>query len=371
MSDNKFLLSGKPKSGKETQFMVNPERLCSALEISIINAKNDIKRLLNTGDDLSLAFELYEAYEKVHSLLSLPKEERNPKGELEAKVLLYAVCSAIKSTPEGGVFLKSDSYRGLSGNVRRYLEEKFDLVISGDDALTAGVTEKRPSQAEEEVQKMIPLAERAGREEIPSPANERYNLLMTSEFFGNDRKEMQKHSFEYGERFNLGMVSGEDPEEFISNVFRQITEMERDKKISNVKDKTIVLVPDSIPGEYLKHFTSAGIRFLRADAQSLLQARGERTQKENKAFQENVYTAMLLARHIDGEMDASSATYRLLDFYLRSHFRLDAVSAQEYIQGIIGDKIAVLVKGLLLDKPAAPYDAVSDYKKIAAALIFA
>ena len=223
----------------------------------------------------------------------------------------------------------------------------------------------------EEVRDMIALADRAGRVELPTSPNKRYTLLMTSEFFGDDRKEMEKQAFEYGDRFNLGMVSGRSEEDFIDNVFLHIDRIEEEKNLKDVAKRTIVLVPYNISEEQLNRLAWEGIRFLRVRPEALKMAREERTTKENRAFQENIYAAMLLARHVKSNTDKNSASYRLLKFYLKSFFQLDAVPVEDYIRAIITGDIAVLVQGILRDRPATPYDAEKDYNEISHALIFA
>ncbi|UCD55584.1 MAG: hypothetical protein JSV93_01950, partial [Candidatus Omnitrophota bacterium] len=216
---------------------------------------------------------------------------------------------------------------------------------------------------DEEIASMIKLASKTGLE-IPTHPDERYTLLLTSEFFANG--ELGAHQLEYGERFELDEISGQTPKQFIKNV------IENPKAI---KDRTIALVPDELPKGKLKkkHFQAlkdAGIRFIITNRKTLLEARAERDTYRKK-FQIDTYATMLTMRRIDGSINEEFSIYQLLSFYIKSHFKLDkGISVKDYIHAIVTGDIATLIKGHLSYRPAEPFD-VLDYDKIAATLISA
>ena len=79
---------------------------------------------------------------------------------------------------------------------------------------------------------------------------------------------------------------------------------------------------------------------------------------------------MLLARRITKHTEKDSAIYRLLSFYIKSHFKLDNVAISDYIGAIVNKDISTLIKGLLAYNIPAPYK-TPDYDQIAATLISA
>ena len=211
----------------------------------------------------------------------------------------------------------------------------------------------------DEVGEMIDIAAQAGLLEIPTRKAKRYTLLMTSEFFANG--ELKKQKSMYGDRFNLDSISARTDEQFVDKVIA---------KAKGIEIRTIALVPDSITEEHLARLTDVGIRFIRANAEVLLEARVE-SEEQRRGFHQNTYAAMLLARKIDENTSKDSSVYRLLEFYLKSLFELsDGVKANDYIKAIVGAKISILLKGILSCRPAEPYR-VPEYDKIAATLISA
>ncbi|MCX5667045.1 MAG: hypothetical protein NTY34_01880 [Candidatus Omnitrophica bacterium] len=221
--------------------------------------------------------------------------------------------------------------------------------------------------AQDEITAAIQLAGEAGMK-IPTMPNERYNLLVTSEFF--IKGELKESQLTYGDRFNLDSVSGRDADEFIRNVLLSPIA---------VNDRTIVLLPNELPNgkfeeKHLKALKDAGIRFMVVNRNELLYAgKGMLTADEGyrKQFQQDTYAIMLLMRAIDESADRSSPIYRLLSFYLNSHFLFaDKIDIDDYIMAIAKNEIGKLIQGILAYVPAHAYDK-PDYKKIAATLIAA
>jgi len=69
-----------------------------------------------------------------------------------------------------------------------------------------------------------------------------------------------------------------------------------------------------------------------------------------------------------------SDAYKLVKFYLRTHFNIKDITPDEYIWAMISKKpedVSLLINACLRYKPVEPYDAVKDYEKIAPALLSA
>ena len=99
--------------------------------------------------------------------------------------------------------------------------------------------------------------------------------------------------------------------------------------------------------------------------------RAAHKERSRSEFQRNTYAMMLLARFIDKDMAEDSPAYRLLRFYIKTHFNLsDEITPEKYIEAIIGKDVATLIKGILSYIPMRAYR-VPDYGEVAAALISA
>ncbi len=216
----------------------------------------------------------------------------------------------------------------------------------------------REVSSEEEIAAMDNLAKEAGLE-IPTHPSQHYTLLLTSEFFGNG--ELEEHKAKYGDRFDLDRISGKSPEQFVDNILA---------KAAGKEARTIALVPNDLAAEQLERLTKVGIRFVRVNTTDLQKARADRDANREK-FQVDTYAMMLLLRRIDNSITADSSIYRLLSFYLKSHFALtDKIAIDDYIMAIVNNDIARLIKGYLTYRPAQPYEA-PNYNNVAASLISA
>ena len=231
-------------------------------------------------------------------------------------------------------------------------------VLAGLDAVTA-------------------IAGEAGGQ-IPTFEGECYRLLLTEEFFVNG--ELKTHQRIYGSRFELDKFDtvGKKKRFPLSDeeIVAGILEKARGKEA-----RTVALVPDSISPDELKKLTDAGIRLVRVKVSMLRSAQlrrydnpAARVYREN--FQTDTYAMMLLVRHITRYASRNTAVYRLLSFYLKSHFEFgDPIAVDDYIKAIVADdSMAYLIQGCLSYRPASPYDASVEYgryKGIATALIWA
>lgn len=197
------------------------------------------------------------------------------------------------------------------------------------------------------------------RQQISTHPSERYNLLVTSEFFANG--ELDEHRAKYGDRFDLDRVSGGSLKQFVDNILA---------KAAGKETKTIALVPNDLPAEQLEKLTKVGIRFVRVNALDLQKAKSDKDANREK-FQVDTYATMLLLRRIDNSITADSSIYKLLSFYLKSHFSLtDRIAIDDYIMAIINKDVTRLIKGCLSYRPAQPYE-TPNYNNVAASLISA
>jgi hypothetical protein len=207
------------------------------------------------------------------------------------------------------------------------------------------------------------LATKVGASDMPTLPDKRYTLLVTSEFFANG--ELRSHQEKYGDRFELDSVSGATDEQFVNNVLT---------KAKGIETRTVVLVPDTMKPDQLERLTKAGIRFVQTNASALAQAKTDASMDGaayRASFQINTYAIMLLVRSINDSMKQDSALYRLLEFYIKSHFDLtDKVAVSDYIQAIMKGDVSRLIKGVLAYKPAQPYQA-PNYNNVAATLMSA
>jgi hypothetical protein len=200
---------------------------------------------------------------------------------------------------------------------------------------------------------------------MPVFDNERYNLLITSEFF-KDKEELKRHQGLYGDRFNLDVVSGRSADSFINNVLTNP---------NAVSGNTIVLLPDELAyGKFeMKHYQmlkDKGIRFMMVNRNELLTAKAEKNEYRAK-FQVDTYAMMLLMRAIDKNTTQDSPIYRLLSFYLKTHFNFKGnIAIDDYIMAISENEIGKLLQAILAYRPAKAYDK-PDYKNIAVTLISA
>jgi len=226
------------------------------------------------------------------------------------------------------------------------------------EAYMRSAEELQKTIADDNIKNMTDAAKATGLD-IPTHTDERYTLLVTSEFFANG--ELNEHRARYGARFDLDAVSGMSPEQFVVNVLA---------KANGKEARTVALLPNDLPQEQLARLISAGIRFVPTDVNELRSARANRD--GNRAqFQQDTYAVMLLVRRIDKKITKDSSIYRLLSFYLKSHFALtDKIAVEDYINAILNSDIAKLIKGYLMYRPIEAYDA-PEYKKVAETLMSA
>ncbi|MCX5686574.1 MAG: hypothetical protein NTW09_03845, partial [Candidatus Omnitrophica bacterium] len=236
-------------------------------------------------------------------------------------------------------------------------EEKY-LYAQG-----TGDLYRRMANAEENAV-MNNLAESAAKEIDHKADGAIYTLMLpSSQFYKNDEFDTDNI---YGSRFHREMMDGRTLEELT----RKILESAKGKE-----GKCIALIPKHMVNpdsesdkSLLQSLTDVNIRFTLAD----LVTAGLATDKTERAqFRADTYAIMLLKRHIDKGMEGTSA-YRLLSYYLRTHFGFtEAVAVDDYINAVVNGEIARLIKGYLVYEPCVRRDAREEYHKISCSLIFA
>jgi hypothetical protein len=224
----------------------------------------------------------------------------------------------------------------------------------------------------EDTKAMLPLAREVGGK-IPTYADDRYTLLLPEEFFPGDSLKSEIAS--YQDKFNIAKIATTDKGSPVSeeSIVADIL-----GKSAGIEKRTAALVPDTISSAGVRKLKDAGIRVLRIDVGGLVTDLRERY-GENASyvaqFRNDTYATMLLARQIKADTPRDSSLYRLLEFYVRSHFLFtEPMAASDYIRAIVGSdmtSVAWLLKGILSYRPVWPYDAFREYRYIAEALISA
>ena len=131
------------------------------------------------------------------------------------------------------------------------------------------------------------------------------------------------------------------------------------------------MVPTGMPREKLEELTRANVRFLQVNMEILQSYDREYGAKGDYRgdFQRDTYVIMRLLRRV-GEEDLArsegedvfevSPVYRLLYFYLRSHFAFsEDIVIGDYINAVVHGDVARLIKGCLVLRPAERYQEVS------------
>lgn len=243
-----------------------------------------------------------------------------------------------------------------AGAERRETKPAIDAGSTARDSAT-GV---RAIAQADELASAVEMARSAGLE-IPTHPSERYTLFVMPEFYANG--ELAEHRAKYGDRFNLETVSGATYEKFADNLLTKVTSQD-------LAGRAAALVPDDLPQAQLEKLASAGVRFIRTSKEALLEARANQD-PDREAFQLDTYAIMLLVRRMDANVTRDSSIYSLVSFYVKSHFKLDsAIAVDDYINAIVNNDVARLIKGYLSYRPAEKYT-VPEYKNVAAALVAA
>jgi len=323
------------------------------------------RAILDGFKDVHLALSKYGLIDKLFTVAGLPESERRPRKYLtnigfshRTNRWVHIDCADLSDNKpdfSSSLIERSLFYVMAWFPFPELLRTKAYLVVNTLLHLRKLTGNMR---AAENPRTDIKQAQRTAQEsgkKIPTNAYQRYQFIVPFEFFGNDRREYNLHRDLYRDRFYLEYISDHDKERYIDKVIA---------KAASFKDKSIALVPHDTPREYLAKLNLAGIRFITVNIEELMYARvSEPGYRHIVDFQTNSYAIMMLARSVDGT-DKTSQQYKTLRFYLRSHFTLQDVSADQYIEAIISGNVDVLVNGILSLKPAEPYR-LPEYNTIA------
>jgi hypothetical protein len=88
-------------------------------------------------------------------------------------------------------------------------------------------------------------------------------------------------------------------------------------------------------------------------------------------FQLDIYATMRLARYINRGSPLYSNSQEALRAILESRFGMDTLAADEYINALLNDNVAVLIKNCLRYRPMVPQRADDDRERAVKALIAA
>lgn len=252
--------------------------------------------------------------------------------------------------------LRAEYVKGASG-------ESTAQQVTGEATTSPQAAPQEEFEGRPEITLMFPLASEAGRE-IPTHPSERYTLLMPVEFFANG--ELQAHKTKYGDRFDLDTISGITPEQFMGNIL---------SKAGGKEARTVALIPrDYLTADQLAKLTGLGIRFIPINRTDLLNAKNLKDSYREK-FQKNTYAVMMLVRSITKDITKDSPLYKLLAFYLRTHFGFtlsegEKLTAEDYINAIVTNNIAIIIRGYLSYRPIEKYSTPA-YEQVAATLLAA
>ena len=264
----------------------------------------------------------------------------------KSRSALRTIALAVAGSEKREIFLNSLPYRLLD----RDAKEKFSASV-----------------ASEEVTAIEPDAT-AAAEEIAKQAKGFYNFILPAEFCTLDEltSDKKRSAFDY-----VRVKRGRTLKEFITDAVNAAQKRE---------NESIVLIPKRLLTDGLENNTqelsrlkSIGVRFIIADLATQKTTHYD-TVKERKTAQQqfrlNTYAVMFLTRHIDQGMQGTAA-YRLLDFYLKTHFNLSGVTPADYINAVVGNDIVKLVHVYLNYRPIKRYDALERYHEISETLISA
>ncbi len=280
-------------------------------------------------------------------------------------IALYGLEKAVEIYPELGYAV--DAADGRITNP--IIEEQFaETEIEPTIKMETNPLKETPLETALSIARARVDANIAGAEEISTAEGERCNVLLPAAFFVNG-EQLKAHQGEYGDRFELQMISGQNTEQFFENILAKARGKEK---------RTVALIPkDYLSDERLKELAKLGIRFISTTEKELNKAMGDSYREK---FQRDTYATLPLVRSITKDTPKDSHLYRALSFYLRTHFAFtlaegEKLTVEDYINAIVTsdtdpEKIAILVKGCFLYRPTEKY-AIPAYEQVAATLLSA
>jgi hypothetical protein len=203
--------------------------------------------------------------------------------------------------------------------------------------------------------------------QIPTHSDERYTLIVNNDLYKNreleaDVKGYQLYGRHVGAGDRFGLMACDTSK--VNNILSKVSDAAR----------TVVQVAEGFSeadaAELMRR--APGIRIMRIDTAGFKYDQAlDNESRRNCRF--NLYAMMLAARKITKEdVLQNSAAYRLLSFFVNTHFKDGAEDiAESYIDALINsDKIAFIINHNLSYKPAKRWRRPT-YSTVAAALISA
>lgn len=219
----------------------------------------------------------------------------------------------------------------------------------------------------QEIADMTQIASEAGKQ-IPTNTDERYNLLVDNNMYKDGEREKDVTGYmttdgrriAAGDRFNLEQVDTSN----VDNILAHVKNPER----------TIVQVSNELSKEALDELKTKapGIRILRIDTKDFKYDKNL-TDIQRQMCRFDLYTMMLAARRITEEdRRSNNSICRTLEFLVRTHCLKtgEGITATDYIQAILNNDFARLIKANLSYKPIEIYN-VPEYNNVAASLVSA
>jgi hypothetical protein len=272
------------------------------------------------------------------------------------------------------VFRRLESILTANG-IRNYDYDDEDRPIL--KAVDIGEVSGEALNARREILKAVPAAYNTGINVCEDP-NSPYDVLVDSRLYGDVKREVAEDQKGYtlgdgrviaaGSRLNIKTINSSN----ITNIVEKV----------DAPEKTVLQVSNEIDLEGLKRELAVKFGADRANSIRIVPVNTNDLQKSKEDIAEpalrqkyrfDIYAAMLAARviTIDELANRGSDNYRALEFYIKSRFQLaEGVTADEYINAIVNNDMAKLIKGYLLYRPTEAYD-VPDQHLVAEALISA
>ena len=219
------------------------------------------------------------------------------------------------------------------------------------------------------ITEMTTLAEETGIE-LSRPILEKNYTLVTCDDFYKDEDEYNQDILEYGSIFKLERIKPSKPATAVTRILKMI----KDKKLD--PNTVMVQLPKAFSEmKYraeLKRLVgqARGIKFMiidtNVDNQSL------KDDENSSTYRRNIYSMMLLGRHIDENTLVGSKLHTLLNFLIGSILGDDNQALiSGYMDALMKNDVTLLARTVLSYKPMIKYDAREEYHNISYTLIMA
>ena len=295
---------------------------------------------------------------------------------------------SIREMLDGGLGTSASTILNTAGNA---FPAKSAFPVKPADTKSNGVDISRQSgnlkvlaehkastDVDREISDMTSRADKVGRA-IPIYLDTRYELIFPQEYCTNgslDAAQAKRGDRAIFTNAKLSAIS--DEEEYVDYIIGRSDD--------GRKGRVAALVDKNTDKRLLQKLKAADVRFVLSDMKEMVRIFSARKKDERiQAFRDEVPAIMLAKRHLSEktmyDQDGKpSDTYEVVKHYLRTHFNLDHVSAEVYINAMISSdltpseiqkSVEILIHGYLMYRPAKPYDTRKDYENIAVTLLSA